>query len=147
MKEEKRTITSSRDKVFYIAADGTEFEERSLCESYENSVQSLILAKLKNIEINRDTENNLFDCGSDEVECRTVVPETEKDLDNINLLYKMYGGKDNEYLYVDANDLGKPIMIYIGFYNNNIDGIWMRKLEAIIRDCTNDKYVLKKIEQ
>lgn len=147
MKEEKRTITSSRDQVFYIAVDGTEFEERSLCESYEKSVQCLILAKLKNIEINRDMENDLFDCGSDEVECRTVVPETEKDLDNINLLYKMYGGKNNDYLYVDANDLGKPIMICIRFCSNDIDWLWMQKLESIVGACTNDKYVLKKVEQ
>lgn len=147
MKEEKRTITSSRDQVFYIAADGTEFEEKSLCESYEKSIRCMLLVKLKDIEINRDMENNLFKCGSDEIECRIIVPKTEKDLDNINLLCNTYSGKIHDYYHVNNKDLGKPIIICIKFYNNSITHTWIRKLESIVSTCTDGKYVLRKAEQ
>ena len=73
--------------IKYEACDGTIFPTEENCINYESSVKATLLGKLKKCEINRGTEYELFNTGSDEYEIRVYLMQTNNDLDTLNTLY------------------------------------------------------------
>ena len=119
-----KVIQKKRETEYsvYQATDGTEFNDCAECEKYENSARGVLLAELKNCEINRGTEYDLLNTGSSDYEIRLVVPRNIQDLRNINYLYRLClnSSQCDDKLYVTDSDINKIIMIFVSQYDNCI---------------------------
>ena len=115
----------------YQATDGTEFNDCDECEKYENSARGVLLAELKECEINRGTEYDLLSTGSSDWEIRLVVPRGIQDLRNINYLYRLClsSSQCDDKLYVGDSDINKIIMIFVSQYDNCI---YFKKLDDML---------------
>lgn len=147
MKEVKTEYQVTQYHTEYEAVDGTKFDTRENCEKYEKGAEAVILARLKDIEINRvESEDSIFPNGSDEAEVRIVIPRSSKDIDNLNILASMYGYKNAETLPFSKKDIGFPVCISLRFCSNNIDWLWFTKLSTVIKDATNGTFELKEVK-
>lgn len=128
-----KVIQKKRETEYsvYQATDGTEFNECSECEKYENSARGVLLAELKDCEINRGTEYDLLSTGSSDWEIRLVVPRGIQDLRNINYLYRLClsNSQCDDKLYVGDSDINKIIMIFVSQYDNCI---YFKKLDDML---------------
>ena len=119
-----KVIKKKRETEYsvYQATDGTEFNDCAECEKYENSARGVLLAELKNCEINRGTEYELLSAGSSDYEIRLVVPRNIQDLRNINYLYRLClnSSQCDDKLYVTDSDINKIIMMFVSQYDNCI---------------------------
>lgn len=136
-----KVIQKKRETEYsvYQATDGTEFNDCAECEKYENSARGVLLAELKNCEINRGTEYDLLGTGSSDYEIRLVVPRNIQDLRNINYLYRLCfnSSQDDDKLYVTDSDINKIIMMFVSQYDNCI---YFNKLDDMFNNLIGNTY-------
>ena len=126
----------------FVAIDGTEFPTESSCKNYEESVESVLLNKLLSIEINRiESEDELFLCGNDENSVRVLMPKTEQDIDNINLLGHLHN--KNAHFFT-KEDIDTIILLHIRIYSSGVDYLWFDSLNQIVDKATNGAFSLRR---
>ena len=145
MREEIRTKTIEKKETFYVSFDDIEFYNEEECKKYEESACGMLLSKLMECEINRGNECDFFD-GNDENQVRVLVPTCQKHLDIINQLYHMWYPKQLDDTFVTQKDLGMPILLFYNIYNDAIDCMWFKKLDAMISYITKDQFKLESVE-
>lgn len=133
MKEVK--VKSEVINTRYEACDGTQFFSEEACTDYEKSVMATLLCKLKNCEINRGTEYELFDTGSDEYEVRVYDIRTSVDLNNINTLYHYCRPNEDNNL---VESIGEFVMIDV--YKCDIEGITFTKVNDFVNNLLGNKF-------
>ena len=136
-----KVIKKKRETEYsvYQATDGTEFNDIAECEKYENSARGVLLAELKDCEINRGTEYDLLSTGSSDWEIRLVDPRGIQDLRNINYLYRLClsNSQCDDKLYVGDSDINKIIMIFVSQYDN---GIYFKKLDDMLNSLIGNTH-------
>ena len=143
-----KVIQKKRETEYsvYQATDGTEFNDCAECEKYENSARGVLLAELKNCEINRGTEYDLLGTDSSDYEIRLVVPRNIQDLRNINYLYRLCFNsyQDDDKLYVTDSDINKIIMIFVSQYD---DCVYFKKLDDMFNSLIGNthKFTIKEL--
>ena len=127
----------------YIAEDGTEFLSEEECFKYESSAAAMLLAKLNSIELARDYNTDWM-CESDENNYRTVVPRCEDDINTLNHLWFMHGGKGKKAMF-SAKNIGDVIMVGWRECDSKVDWVWFNNINTIIKDITNNYYGVKQL--
>lgn len=135
MKEVK--VKSEVINTRYEACDGTRFPSEESCANYEKSVLTTLLCKLKSCEINRGTEYELFNAGSDEYEIRLYNIQTNSDLDNINTLYH-YCRPDKDDNLIES--VGEFVMINKFKYITSADEVSFAKVSDFINNLLGNKF-------
>ena len=125
-------------KTMYQAIDGTEFVDKEECEKYEQSAACVLLAKLVGCEVARGYDHEWLDWG-DENEYRTLIPKTQEDIDTMNQLWFMHGGKKEEKPKFDKSHINKLILMGVRTYNDKLDWCWFYILEDIITALSNGR--------
>lgn len=117
----------------YEAIDGTRFPDKAECEIYEKSARCLLLSKYNKLVIKKETEYNIFACGSEDgyvdivkILCREDIDVIMQTLGIINPHMLQDGNKERYNKYQDIlikawneNDL---VFIFRGYDD---DGFWI----------------------
>lgn len=147
MKVIKEEYTVTQTKTYYRSEDGELFEDKEQCEKYEKTAEFILLNKIKEFELSRDFSTDWLEC-SDENKYRTLCPMTDREIDTLNHLWKMYGGSNKDDscpLRFSKKDIGCLILMGIRFERNNVDWIWFYNLNEIITEISIDQFELKKV--
>lgn len=134
MKEIQKEIQEVRYVTLYEAADGETFHSKEECEKYENSAAFVLLDKIKKFKIDAEIDRNEYDfldCNEDN-DYIVAVPRTQEDIDTLNQLWFMHGGKNCEAGKFDAKDINTPILVGSRIYGNEIEWAWFYKIKDMI---------------
>ena len=135
-KEFKREVVETT--TVYQASDGTEFNSKEECQKYENSAAGVLLAKIATFST--ETPNSLDDC--DENEYKLVIPTNDEELDALNQLYFLFGGRNSKELFFTKEYLNRPVLMGYRRCCESIDWCWFYKLDDFIKESTQDKFIL-----
>ena len=143
IKEEiKREITDTH--IHYEAVDGTRFTSQSECEKYENTAIGVLMARVKEFMIadEETADGDWLEDGSDNLH-KTLVPKTLRDIDTLNQLWFLFGGKSKQEPMFSKEDLNTVIIMgYRWYKEGEFDWVWFYKFNEIVNDMTNGKYQL-----
>ena len=140
--ENKREVTQTVTDISYKAIDGTIFSNEEECRRYEETVEAVLLSKVKEFQIKEIAGDDLFESNGEGI-YRIVVPTRESHIDTLNQLWKLNGGASKEDLFFSTEDLHKVIAVGIRFCpNNKIDWIWFWKIKNVIENITDNKYTV-----
>ena len=142
IKDTKERIIKETYQV-YIAKDGTEFLSEDECVKYESTAAAMLLARLNNIELARDYNTDWMN-EDDESNYRTVVPGCEDDINTLNHLWFMYGGKGKKARF-SAKNIGDVIMVGWRECNSMVSWVWFNNINTIVKDITNNHYGVKQL--
>ena len=134
----KEHVTTTTE-ITWKAIDGTMFHDEASCKSYEETVEAVLLARLNDIEINKIDTDDLFESGGEGI-YRVVVPKKEKDIDTLNQLWTLYGGKGKEVMKFNKEDIGTIVFVGIRYVDSSIDWLWFYKPAKVLQYCVGDKY-------
>lgn len=138
--EIKNVEIKSYEKV-YVAADGTEFEDKEECKAYEKSARGVVKARASRLAINKDSECNIFGTGCDENLVWVCVPQTEADIDALRQLYVFYGCKaEAAEKHLPDTLIGKIVFVTFGYGDEDM---WVDNLDSILRNIGGKAYELK----
>lgn len=147
MKEVKETITKEVTVIKYQAFDGEKFDTEDECLKYENSAAGVLLGKIDDFTVKSDC---LFvPDDNDENKYKAVIPRNQHDIDVLNQLWKLYGGKNEENLKFDYTYIKS--LIFIGYrfdYSDpgKLDWVWFYDIKSIVENACGDKYVVAIID-
>ena len=155
IKEEKKYTVD-----VYEAIDGTRFSDKAECEKYEKSAKCLLLSKYNKLVIKRDSEYNIFGCGSEDDYVDIVKILCREDIDVImqtlgvidpHLLEERYKERYDKYqgILVKAWEEGDLVFIFRGYENDGfyIAGTLSDKIYNIAKACGYDiSYKLTKLD-
>ena len=140
--ESEREVTQTVTDISYNAIDGTMFSNEDECRRYEETSEAILLGRLTDIQIKEVCCDDLFESSGEGV-YRIVVPRVEEDINTLNQLWKLNGGATSKELVFNKSDLQKVILVGIRFATNDkIDWIWFWRLNDVINNITDGKYVL-----
>ena len=124
----------------YVAADGTEFDDKDACKMYDKSFACVMKSMLNKIAINSSTEEDLFYTGSCETDVLVVIPKTEEDILHIKQLAIGLGmSEDNVNRRISESDINKIILIDIGYGN---EWAFVSRFDDMVDKITAGKYKL-----
>lgn len=133
-----------KTEITYKAIDGTVFKDEQECLRYENTVEAVLLSRLKDIQIN-EIPCDSFCESAGEGDYKVVVPTNTRYIETLNQLWKLFGGKNSSKSeFFDNFDLNKVILVGIRWEREEIDWIWFWKLDDVILNTTNQKYKIIK---
>lgn len=144
MKEVKETITKEVTK--YQSFDGERFDTSEECQKYENSAAGVLFCKIDDFTVKADCAFEP-DEGSDENKYKAVIPRNQRDIDLLNQLWKLYGGKSKENLLFDGTYIKSLIIIGYRFYDEGeLDWVWFYSIKDMVKLACEDKYIVQLIE-
>lgn len=141
MKEIKKELKKEiiETTTIYQAADGTEFNDAEECKKYENSAAGMLMCKVSDFSLGEIS--NTMDENDDSI-YKLVIPTTQEQIDTLNHLHKLFGGRTLDTLYFTPDCLNRPIVMGYRTYDSQIDWCWFYKLDNVIKDLTQDKFIL-----
>lgn len=139
MKEKK--IEQLSYKTVYVAADGTEFNDRTECEKYDKSAVGVLKGRVKEMAIKDANEEDIFNCGNSENHVLVCIPKNQEDIDTIKQLIFATDGNESYANKVDSC-INKVVLVF--FYYD--DYIYIDTLNDVVSRTTNGKYTLEKLE-
>jgi len=146
MKEVKETITKEVTK--YQAFDGEKFDTTEECQKYENSAAGVLFGKIDDFTVKTDCTFEPDE--NDENKYKAVIPRNQHDIDILNQLWKLYGGKSKEdILLFDGTYIKSLIFVGYRFYYNSpgeLDWVWFYDLKSMVKKACGDKYTVKLID-
>lgn len=130
MKEKRIEIMNYM--TIYVAADGTEFENKEQCEMYDRSALGVVKARVKNAAVKITDEWEAVG-GDPDHECWIVVPKTAEDVANIRQLLALYGnGNPSDEI---EKQIGKPVFL---MWNYDKNYVWFKTLESIVKCASGE---------
>lgn len=117
----------------YEAIDGTQFFDMEECRKYEQSAAGILLERLKKYEINRGSEYDIFDIGSEEWEVRVVIGDCS---DIINQLRMLFYSK-HEYVKYPSDT---PILVHVYYECGELSNVFINTLDDIVKFATKYEY-------
>ena len=121
----------------YEAIDGTQFFDMEECRKYEQSAAGILLERLKKYEINRGSEYDIFDIGSEEWEVRVVVGDCS---DIVNQLIMIFY-PNREYVKYPSDT---PILVHVYYECGEVANVFINTLDNIVKFATKYTYELVK---
>lgn len=138
MKERKVELMSY--KTVYVAADGTEFDDRDECAKYDKSAVGVLKGRVKEMAIKDTNEDEIFSCGNCENRALVCVPKNQEDIDTIKQLIFATGGNKSYANKVDGC-INKVVLVFFCY-----DYIYIDTLNDVVFRTTDGKYKLEKSE-
>lgn len=142
MKKIETKIQNEQTLIRYEAADGTIFDIKEECESYEKTYKCAVRKLVENISIKHGTEYSLFGVGDDASDTFFVKPKGEFDLLHINMLLSMCNVGQKNLLSSEA--VGRPLFVTLSC---DEDYAWVTYLDELIKRATAGKYTIKEVEE
>lgn len=147
MKEIKETVTTETTVTKYQAFDGEKFASADECHKYENSAAGVLLGKIDVFTVKADCPFEPDE--SDVNKYKAVIPRNQHDIDVLNQLWKLYGGKNEENLKFDGTYIKS--LIFIGYrfdYSDpgELDWVWFYDLKSLVKYACGDKYTVQLVE-
>ena len=92
MKEIKKEVKKEiiETITIYQAADGSEFNNAEECKKYENSAAGMLMCKVSDFSLGEIS--NTMDENDDNI-YKLVIPTTQEQIDTLNHLHKLFGGR------------------------------------------------------
>lgn len=118
----------------YEAYDGTRFNDDCNCKEYEDSTAQVLFSRLKDCEINRGSELDLLDTGSEEWELRVFDINNNTDVQTLQQLCCLFN-KNIEIYY------GK-YLVWLWFEHNKIEMFLIKEFNSWISNILTDKYTV-----
>ena len=138
---EERKVELLSYKTVYVAADGTEFDDRTECEKYDKSAVGVLKGRVKAIAIKDTNEEDIFSCGNSENRVLVCIPKSQEDIDTIKqLIFATVGNKS----YADKVDgcINKVVLVFFCYD----DYIYIDTVDDVVFRATDGKYKLEKSE-
>lgn len=133
-------------EIWYEASDGTIFNNPEECKTYERTAYCVLASKLHNIAIEDITKvfTEYFE-GSDENEYSLIIPHSTEDIDTINQVWLMFGGRNSkgERMFATITDIERPIIWGYRHCCGKIDWSWFYKLDDIVEELSCSKFTLE----
>ena len=128
-------------KTVYVAADGTEFDDRDECAKYDKSAVGVLKGRVKAMAIKDANEEDIFNCGNSENRVLVCIPKNQADIDDIKQLIFATGGNAS---YADKVDgcINKVVLVFFCYD----DYIYIDTLDDVVFRATDGKYKLEKSE-
>lgn len=139
MKERKVELLSY--KTVYVAADGTEFDDRTECEKYDKSAVGVLKGRVKEMAIKDADEEAIFNCGNSENRVLVCIPKNQEDIDTIKQLIFATGG-DERYANKLDGCINKIVLVFFCYD----DYIYIDTVDDVVSRATDGKYKLEKSE-
>lgn len=145
MKEVKETITKEVTK--FQSFDGERFDTPEECQKYENSAAGVLFCKIDDFTVKSDC---LFEPDeNDENKYKAVIPRNQHDIDLLNQLWKLYGGKSKENILFDGTYIKS--LIFVGYrfdYSDpgKLDWVWFYDIKSMVEKACENKYTVKLID-
>lgn len=145
MKEVKETITKEVTK--FQSFDGERFDTPEECQKYENSAAGVLFCKIDDFTVKSDC---LFEPDeNDENKYKAVIPRNQHDIDLLNQLWKLYGGKSTENILFDGTYIKS--LIFVGYrfdYSDpgKLDWVWFYDIKSMVEKACENKYTVKLID-
>ena len=117
----------------YEAIDGTQFFDREECRRYEQSAAGILLERLKKYEINRGSEYDIFDIGSEEWEVRVVVGDCSEIVNQLRMIFY----PKHEYINYPSNT---PILVHVYYECGEVSNVFINTLDNIVKFATKYTY-------
>lgn len=138
---EERKVELLSYKTVYVAADGTEFDDRDECEKYDRSAVGVLKGRVKEMAIKDANEDDIFNCGNCENRVLVCIPKNQEDIDDIKQLIFATGGNAS---YADKVDgcINKVVLVFFCYD----DYIYIDTLDDVVFRATDGKYKLEKSE-
>lgn len=138
---EERKVELLSYKTVYVAADGTEFDDRTECEKYDKSAVGVLKGRVKAIAIKDTNEEDIFSCGNSENRVLVCIPKSQEDIDTIKQLIFATGGNKS---YADKVDgyINKVVLVFFCYD----DYIYIDTVDDVVSRATDGKYKLEKSE-
>ena len=154
IKEEKKYTVE-----VFEAIDGTRFSDKAECEVYERSAKGLLLSKYNKLVVNKDSEYNIFRCGSEDEYVDIIKIPRKEDIDVIMQTLGVINpemlkeGSKERYdrchdILVKACDKNDLVFIFRGYG----DGFWVEgtlsdRIFNIAKACGYGiSYILTKLD-
>jgi len=139
------TKTETIEIKKYKAVDGTIFDDAESCTKYEKTVAVVILERLMKISLGDPEKitsmaNKVLDW--EDCDCYLFRPITQVDIDNLNQLYLLFGGRGTSTVKFTYTQIGQLIMMCKRMDGNNIDWIWFIELSKFIYQATEGECVV-----
>jgi len=145
MKEIKETITQEYTVTKYQAFDGEKFDTEEECQKYENSAAGVLFCKIDDFTVKVDCAFEPDE--NDENKYKAVIPRNQRDIDILNQLWKLYGGKSKEDMLFDGTYIKSLIFIGYRFYDEGrLDWVWFYSIKDMVKLACEDKYTVQLIE-
>lgn len=136
----KKEKIIKQEVIEYKAIDGTYFRDKDECQRYEKSAEVVLLSKLKDIQINEISCEDLFESSGEGI-YRVIIPTLSEHIDILNQLWILYGGRCKEDLLFNNSDINTIILVGIRFLDSSkIDWIWFYKFDEEIKKITLGRY-------
>lgn len=138
---EERKVELLSYKTVYVAADGTEFDDRTECEKYDKSAVGVLKGRVKAMAIKDTNEEDIFSCGNSENRVLVCIPKNQEDIDTIKqLIFTTVGNKS----YADKVDayINKVVLVFFCYD----DYIYIDTVDDVVFRATDGKYKLEKLE-
>ena len=147
MKEVKETITKEVTVIKYQAFDGEKFYTEDECLKYENSAAGVLFCKIDDFTVKADCA---FEPDEDsDNKYKAVIPRNQHDIDLLNQLWKLYGGKSREDMLFDGTYIKSLIFVGYRFNYNNpgaLDWVWFYDIKGMVEKACENKYTVKLID-
>ena len=145
MKEVKETITREYTVTKYQAFDGEKFDTAEECQKYENSAAGVLLGKIDDFTVKADCAFEPDEDGDSKY--KAVIPRNQRDIDLLNQLWKLYGGKSKENILFDGTYVKSLIFVGYRFYDEGeLDWVWFYSIKDMVKLACEDKYTVQLIE-
>lgn len=143
-REKKKEITEVI--TIYKASDGEEFENAQECRKYEDSAAFKLMSRVREMSIKKNPVVEDWLDG-EENEYMTVVPKSKEDIDILNHVSFMFGGRRSEEGFFKDSMIGVPIIVGYRIYESKYDWVWFTNIEDAVKEMTDGKYELKLVEE
>lgn len=145
MKEIKETITKEVTVTKYQAFDGEKFDTEEECQKYENSAAGVLFCKIDDFTVKTDCAFEPDEGGENTY--KAVIPRNQRDIDLLNQLWKLYGGKSKEDLRFDGTDIKSLIFVGYRFLDEGeLDWVWFYSIKSMVEKACENKYTVKLID-
>lgn len=145
MKEIEETIKTEYTVIKYQSFDGEKFDTSEECQKYENSAAGVLLCKIDDFTVKTDCVFEPDDGG--DCKYKAVIPRNQRDIDLLNQLWKLYGGKSKENILFDGTYIKSLIFIGYRFYNEGeLDWVWFHSIKDMVKLACEDKYTVQLVE-
>ena len=121
MKINRKEVTKVETITEYIAADGTTFQDKEMCECYEKSALCAVKKTLKKLNVKDISQWDLFGTGSDEDMVEIYDVKSAEDLMHLRMYCDLESNGRGDLDKLNKLTVGHEVVI---FWNYDRDYYW-----------------------
>lgn len=129
---ETKQIEVKSFKTVYVAADGTEFNDKEECRKYDESALGVLKGRVKKLATKVSNEADLLGSGNGDDESWVIIPKSADEVALIRQLLSLMGMKAEHTEFLESQ-IGKVIWLTQSY---DQDYMWFDTLESLTKRVT-----------